>query len=66
MGLEKVVLAEVAKVLESDKKASFFSGTLFADCTAKEAARIETVLIKKFMFGVIVSKSGSEFAFDLV
>ena len=66
MGLEKVVLAEVAKVLESDKKASFFNGTLFADCTAKEATRIETVLIKKFMFGVIVSKAGEEFAFDLV
>jgi hypothetical protein len=39
---------------------------LFADCTAKEAAKIETLLSNKFMFGVIVSKAGEDFAFDLV
>ena len=66
MGIEKAVLVEVAKVLKTEKKASFFNGTLFADCTAKEAAKIETVLSNKFIFGVIVSPSGSEFAFDLV
>jgi hypothetical protein len=66
MGLEKVVLVEVAKVLKTEKKASFFNGTLFADCTAKEAAKIETLLSNKFMFGVIVSKAGEDFAFDLV
>lgn len=64
MGFETVVLDRVATVLGEDNKASFAYGTLFVNCTAEEAAKIETSLNK--MTKVIVSKTPAEFAFDFV
>jgi hypothetical protein len=66
MGLEKTVLAEVAKVLKSDKKASFTCGTLFVECSVKEAVRIETALLKILGCGIILSRVGDESSFDFV
>jgi hypothetical protein len=66
MGLEKTVLAEVAKVLKSDKKASFTCGTLFVECSVKEAVKIETALIKILGCGIILSRVGDESSFDFV
>ncbi len=37
MGFEKQVLDVVAKVVENDRMASFFCGTLSVVCTAAEA-----------------------------
>lgn len=64
MGFETVVLDRVANLLGSDNKAEFTCGTLFVDCTAEEAAKIETSLNK--ITKVIVSKTPAEFAFDFV
>lgn len=65
MGLEAVVLAKVAKVLKTEKVAYFAYGTLFVPgVTARDAAKIETALIKELRCGVIVTPSAGEFAFD--
>ena len=66
MGLEKTVLAEVAKVLKSNKKASFTCGTLFVECSVKEAVKIETALLKILGCGIILSRVGDESSFDFV
>ena len=66
MGFEKVVLDRVATVLDEDNRASFAYGTLFVDCDASQAAKIETALINLTRGGVIVSKTPAEFAFDFV
>lgn len=66
MGLEKTVLAEVAKVLKCDKKASFTCGTLFVECSVKEAVKIETALLKILGCGIILSRVGDESSFDFV
>ena len=68
MGFETVVLAKVAKVLGTDNQASFTCGSLFVNCTPKEAAKIETVLFKATGGGIIVSCQGDtgEFSFDFI
>lgn len=70
MGLEKRVLENVRKVMNrtdaSNWYAEFKYGTLFVECNAKQAAKIETMLIETLKAGVIVSKIDEEFAFDLV
>ena len=68
MGFEKVVLNQVAEVLQNDNSASFCSGTLFVNCSAREAARIETALSEVTHGGIVVSPIGQtgEFAFDFV
>jgi len=66
MGFEKRVLDKVADVLGDAKSAEFTCGTLFVDCSATEAAKIETMLIELTRGGIIVSKTPAEFAFDFV
>ena len=70
MGLEKRVLENVRKVMNTTDATSWYAefkfGTLFVECTAKQAAKIETMLINTLKTGVVVSKVGEEFAFDLV
>ena len=69
MGFETVVLDKVAKVLKDDNRASFAYGTLFANCTPKEAAKIETVLRKATNGGIIVTAQNmntDEFSFDFI
>lgn len=72
MSFEKSVLAVVAKVLKSDKRASFTFGSLFVVCTSREAAKVETAL-NKLNCGIIVSAQGptqpgqaGEFSFDFI
>lgn len=64
MGFEKVVLDKVEKVLKTDTRAYFAYGTLAVECTAAEAAKIETALLKNATYGVIVSKAADQFLFD--
>ena len=66
MGFEKVVLAEVAKVMKSDRTASFTNGTLFVECSVSEAVKIETALLKIVNCGVMLSRVGEETAYDFV
>ena len=65
MGFEKRVLDVVGKVLKEDDTATFTYGTLFVPgVTAREAAKIETALLKNATYGVIVSKAADQFLFD--
>ncbi len=64
MGFEKVVLDKVEKVLKTDNRAYFAYGTLAVECSAKEAAKIETALTEVVNCGIIVSSAGDEFLFD--
>jgi hypothetical protein len=66
MAFEKMVLDVVATVLKSDNQAEFTSGTLFVECSVKEAIKIETALLKKVNCGIILSRVGSESAYDFV
>lgn len=67
MAFEKQVLENVSKV--TDKHAIFVYGTLFVCCDAKEATKIETMLIDEYKCGIIVTPQrheDSEFSFDFV
>jgi len=65
MGFEKVVLDKVAKIVESNKLAEFYSGTLFVMCNEGEAKRIVRMLKKDFRSNISVSRAAPhEYAFD--
>ena len=67
MSFEKRVLEKVSKI--TNKNAIFVYGTLFVCCTAKEAAKIETMLINAYKCGIIVTAQrheDSEFSFDFI
>jgi hypothetical protein len=67
MGFESRVIQVVEEVLERPRSASFFKGTLFVDCSAEEAAQIETFLLDNTVTcGIMVSPLRNEFAFDFV
>lgn len=67
MGFETKVLSIVADILENDRSADFYSGSMFVDCTASQAAKIETKLLEVLSCGIIVSPNPfNKFAFDFV
>lgn len=67
MGFETKVIRAVAEVIERDRCANFYNGTMFVDCDASEAAEIETFLLENVVnCGIVVSKVDREFAFDFV
>jgi hypothetical protein len=66
MEFETKVLSIVSGILKSDRDADFYMGSLFAVCTAKQAAKIETALKESLECGIIVSPLRDEFAFDFV
>ena len=65
MGFEAVVLAKVAEVV-GERKGSFTNGTLFVECSVREAVKLETALLKNINCGIILSRVGSESSFDFV
>lgn len=65
MGFEKKVLAVVEKTLGA-VPASFTCGSLFVECSVREAIRLETELICEMKCGIIISRVGSETAYDFV
>lgn len=70
MAFEKVVLEKVRKVMNTTEAtnwcAEFKYGTLFVECNAKQAAKIETRLLSSLNCGIVVSKIDEEYAFDFV
>lgn len=68
MGLEKDVLAKVAKIVKSDNLAEFYAGTLFVECNEKEARSIFHKLSTDFGLGKIqISRAAPhEYSFDFV
>lgn len=65
MGFEKRVLDVVAKVV-GEGKASFTSGTLFVECSVRDAVRVESALLEYVDCGIILSRVGDESAFDFI
>ena len=55
---------EAAATIVDREDVNFYGGSMFVFCDSKQAAKIETALIDVLKCGVIVSKVGSEFAFD--
>ena len=66
MGFETKVLSIVADILENDRSAEFAYGSMFVECTASQAAKIETALNEVLSCGIIVSPGPKDFAFDFV
>lgn len=66
MSFEKRVLDVVDKTVGVQVFSKFEYGTLFVECTPKEAAKIETALLKLLKCGIIVSSIEGEFAFDFI
>jgi hypothetical protein len=66
MGFETKVLDIVAEVLENNNSAEFSYGSMFVDCTARQAAKIETALSEILNCSVVVTPGAEEFAFDFV
>jgi hypothetical protein len=68
MGFESVVLAKVREVLVAvpSYQANFVNGTLFVECSVRDAVRLETALLEKLRCGIILSRVGDESAFDFV
>jgi len=68
MGLEKDVLAKVAKIVKSDNLAEFYSGTLFVACNENEARKIHHTLSKDYGSGKIQTSRAAphEYSFDFV
>lgn len=65
MGFEKKVLAVVEKTL-GNVPAAFTCGSLFVECSIPEAIRLETELLCEMKCGIIISRVGSETAYDFV
>ena len=57
---------EAASSVVSEPMVNFYAGSMFVKCDSRQAAKIETALIEALKCGVIVSKVGSEYAFDFV
>jgi len=68
MSFEKRVLSVVREVLRElpEYSAEFMNGSLFVECPVKDAVKLETALIEKFKCGIVLSRMGSESAFDFV
>ena len=66
MGFETKVLDIVDEVLGVQVFAKFEYGTLFVECTPREATKLESAFNKALPCGVIVSSIEGEFAFDFV
>ena len=64
MSFESSVLSVVSN--EMDTNAEFFNGTLFVECTPREAVRLETILLETLDCGIILSRVDNEAVFDFV
>jgi len=60
------VVSEVVQYSDSEYVCRFRNGTMFVECTAGEAAQIETRLTEALRCGIIVSSVFPEYAFDFV
>jgi hypothetical protein len=47
-------------------RTTWVDGTLFVECTVAEAVSVETMLLKRGIGGIIMSRVGDETAYDFV
>ena len=67
MEFEKEVLGKVVAVLQQERKASFFNGSLFVECDEYQAREIWHKLTKFLGLGrVQIAKMGPEYVYDFV
>jgi len=66
MGFETKVLSIVADILEDDRSAGFYNGSMFVDCSARQATVIKSKLLDQLACDIMVSRASGEYAFDFV
>ena len=66
MGFETVVLHQVAEVVQAERKACFFNGSLFVECNSDAAEQVLTMLQESTNCKVQQSKAGGEYVYDFV
>ncbi len=66
MGFETVVLHQVAEVIQEERKACFFNGSLFVECGADQADKVLSMLQETTDHKVQQSQFGDEFVYDFV
>ena len=66
MGFETVVLHQVAEVIQAERKACFFNGSLFVECGEDQATQVLSMLQESTNHKVKQSRLGSEFVYDFV
>jgi hypothetical protein len=67
MEFEKEVLGKVVAVLQQERKACFFNGSLFVECDEYQAREIWHKLTKFQGLGrVQIAKMGPEYVYDFV
>lgn len=64
MGFETVILTKVANILGADHRAEFTAGSLFVQCSRKEAEKLLTYFRRDNQ--VLMTECPDEFAFDWV
>jgi hypothetical protein len=66
MGFETVVLHQVAEVIQAERKACFFNGSLFVECDADNAAKVLELLKETTNCNIQQSQAGGEYVYDFV
>ncbi len=66
MGFETVVLHQVAEVIQEERKACFFNGSLFVECDTDNATKVLELLKEITFYKVQQSQVGNEFVYDFV
>ena len=66
MGFETVVLNQVADVIQAERKACFFNGSLFVECDSDAAEQVLTMLQESTNCKVQQSQMGGEYVYDFV
>jgi hypothetical protein len=66
MGFEKVVLNRVEQVLGESRRACFFNGTLFVECSAETSQQVLDALSLTYGPVEIAGPIAGEFAYDFV
>ena len=66
MGFETVILHQVAEVIQEERKACFFNGSLFVECGSEAATKVMTMLQESTNCKVQQSRLGNEFVYDFV
>ena len=66
MGFETVVLHQVAEVIQEERKACFFNGSLFVECGVSSAQQVLEMLKEVTFYKVQQSQVGNEFVYDFV
>jgi hypothetical protein len=66
MGFETVVLNKVETILSESRKAGFYNGTLFVECSAEKAQEVFEELSLKYGKIILSGPVANEYSYDFV